>query len=104
MDDSSCRASMYYDDLAVHHRSLADVIVRCYIEAFKNAVHDIILRNSSSCRSTRLGSEGNCTILVVGLGGGGGVRSIVDSFLTGVRRMDADDDDDGDDILKGSIG
>jgi len=45
-----------------------------------------------------LGSEGNCTNLVVGLGGGGGVRLIVDSFLTGVRRMDDfcpwDDDDD----------
>ena len=38
--------------------------------------------------------------MVVGLGGGGGVRLIVDSFLTGVRRMDDfcpwDDDDDDD--------
>ena len=49
-----------------------------------------------------MGSEGNCIILVVGLGGGGGVRLIVDSFLTGVRRMDDfcpwdDDEEEGDD-------
>ena len=40
--------------------------------------------------------------MVVGLGGGGGVRLIVDSFLTGVRRMDDfcpwdDDEEEGDD-------
>ncbi len=45
--------------------------------------------------STRLGSGGNCTTLVVGLGGGGGVRFIVvvDSFLVGVRSRIEDDDD-----------
>ena len=48
-----------------------------------------------------MGSEGNCIILVVGLGGGG-VRFRGDSFLTGVRRMNDfcpwdDDDEEGDD-------
>ena len=45
--------------------------------------------------STRFGSGGNCTSLVVGLGGGGGVSFIVviDSFLMGVISRIEDDDD-----------
>ena len=38
--------------------------------------------------------------MVVGLGGGGGVKLIVDPFLTGVKRMDDDDDDDDGDMVK----